>query len=355
MLRATVETFTAVIGGANSIHTSTFDEPYNTSSQFSERIARNVQSILMDESHLHRVMDPSSGSWYIESLTKQLAEKTWEYIQTIEQKGGVLNALYEGFIQDEVKHTRNVRFDKINHRKERIVGTNMYPNINEVEVGLHEKIHLNQESVKRITPQDIKYTFSDEDFFQQLEDVIDRGALFQEVADGLLFEEKEQHIESIPFIRWSMKFEELRDHAKANYKKTGEEWSVQIINLGELVTHKPRTDFTKGFFEVGGFKLSESPSLLTVEELEFAIKKVDRHVFVICGSDQTYSEMGLTVTKLIKQHSPSATIFLAGKLSDDQLKDYQNAGLDDCVHINTNCYKFLLNLQSKMEGFHENA
>jgi methylmalonyl-CoA mutase len=65
--------------------------------------------------------------------------------------------------------------------------------------------------------------------------------------------------------------------------------------------------------------------------------------------------MGLTVTKLIKQHSPSATIFLAGKLSDDQLKDYQNAGLDDCVHINTNCYKFLLNLQSKMEGFHENA
>jgi methylmalonyl-CoA mutase len=354
MLRATVESFAAVIGGANSIHTSTFDEPYETASKFSERIARNVQSILKEESHLSRVVDPSGGSWYIENLTKQLAEKTWEYIQTIEEKGGVTSAFREGFIQKEVRATRNQRFEKIDYRKEKIVGTNMYAQVN--DQGLPEKeIRQELDVEQNVQSLKLKLSFSDKIFFNQINGELQKGASFQEVEVALRSKEKEQPIEGIPSIRWSTRFETLRDNATAYQKKTGKDLSVQLINLGQLAKHKPRTDFTKGFFEVGGFRIIQSQSYLTVDEAEAGIANNNEQVFVICGHDETYLEMGIKVTELLKAQVPSSIIYLAGKLGSDTLKEYQDAGLTDCIHVNTNCYEFLLNLQKKLGGYHEDA
>ncbi|WP_344840361.1 methylmalonyl-CoA mutase family protein, partial [Actinocorallia longicatena] len=131
ILRATVESFAAVIAGANSITTSTFDEPFNRSSAFSERIARNVQSILKDETHLNKVLDPAGGSWYIENLTEELSKTAWSLFQEIMKNGGIVPSIREGKVQQDIQAVREKRFENIDYRKERIVGTNMYANLYE--------------------------------------------------------------------------------------------------------------------------------------------------------------------------------------------------------------------------------
>ncbi|KAA0549491.1 hypothetical protein FZW96_06175 [Bacillus sp. BGMRC 2118] len=315
MLRSTVETFAAVVGGANSIHTSTFDEAYGTSTDFSERIARNVQSILKEESHLHRVVDPAGGSWYIESITAELAEKVWAEVQKIEQEGGIVSVLKKGAIQQDIQQTRELRFTKIDYRKERIVGTNMYANIKEEQLNSEATNQVNQISPqKMINP-----------------------------------------IQRVPEIRWSMKYEELRNRSFNYFKKHGEKLSIQLINIGSLQAHKPRTDFIKGFFEVGGFEVKDSDSFSTLDDLRDFPLHFSNTVYVICGHDNTYEELGREAVKLLQEKAPSSSIYIAGKLDVKAEEEYRALGLSDMIHMNTNCFEFLAKLQMKMGGYHEEA
>lgn len=316
MLRATVETFAAVVGGANSVHTSTFDEAYGVSTDFSERIARNVQSILKEESHLNRVLDPAGGSWYIESITTELAEKVWEAIQHIEQDGGIVATLKSGTIQEEIKETSEKRFNHIDYRKERIVGTNMYANIMEQQL----------ESAKEENS-----TLGNKDQFS-----VDT-------------------IQAIPPVRWSMKFEELRDTTISYFNKYGKKLSVQLVNVGELAKHKPRTDFIKGFFEVGGFEVKNSPSFTTLDEINSFLTTSTETVYVLCGQDETYEEIGKDIVNLLHSHSPSSMIYIAGRLETQAKEEYKQLGLTDMIHMNSNCYEFLSKLQKEMGGYHEKA
>ncbi|MBM6617362.1 methylmalonyl-CoA mutase family protein [Bacillus suaedaesalsae] len=315
MLRSTVETFAAVVGGANSVHTSTFDEAHGISTEFSERIARNVQSILKEESHLHRVVDPAGGSWYIERITTELAEKVWEMIQKVEQEGGIVSSLKNGTIQNDIQNTREQRFKKIDYRKERIVGTNMYANTKE-------------ESINRKS--------SKQEIEQSSENLI-------------------EPIQQVPVIRWSMKYEELRDASFMYFNKHGKMLSIQLINIGVLPKHKPRTDFIKGFFEVGGFEVKDSESFLTVDEVSAFLTSASDTVYVLCGIDETYEEIGREVVQILQTHAHSSFVYIAGRLDSQTEEDYKSLGLSDTIHANTNCYEFLYKLQKEMGGYHEEA
>jgi methylmalonyl-CoA mutase len=350
MLRSTVESFAAVIGGATSIHTSTYDEAFQTATPFSERIARNVQSILKEEAHLNRVLDPLKGSWYIESLTKQVAEKAWESIQKIERNGGITTALREGSVQEEIKSSRDRRLDKIDLRKERIVGTNMYANVNEEEIVYTENRGLTADDLATSKPSSLQLSCLQEDYFELIEDELYKGATFMRIQEALHESNQEQTIEPIPAIRWSMKVEYLRENANNYLRKTGEKLSVHLINLGRTIKHKPRTDFIQGFFEVGGFHVTQSKSFLTIEGIEEEIINRPKHIFVICGQDETYSEIGSNVIEIVKRIHPTCQLFIAGNLDSPTLQGFQRSGLNDSIHMNTNCYKFLVELQGSING-----
>ena len=131
MLRVSTETFAGIAGSCDSIHVGPFDEVIRKPDQFSRRIARNVQILLKEEAHFDKVADPAGGSWYVENITLELSKKIWETIQSVESDGGILEALKAGSPQSAVADIAAQRAKATATRKDRIVGTNMYPNLTE--------------------------------------------------------------------------------------------------------------------------------------------------------------------------------------------------------------------------------
>jgi methylmalonyl-CoA mutase len=131
LLRSTTESFSGAIGGVNGMHTSAFDETYAMPDEFSRRIARNQQVLLQEECELTRTIDPAGGSYFVEWLTDQVAQKAWAAFQKIEASGGMLKALESGAIEDSIGKLRAERVKKIQQRRDEVVGVNAYPNATE--------------------------------------------------------------------------------------------------------------------------------------------------------------------------------------------------------------------------------
>ncbi len=131
LLRSQTETMSAALAGVDSITTVPFDVPYKKPDAFSERIARNQQFLLKEESHLDKVVDPAGGSYYVETLTVSLAKEAWKLFLDVEEKGGFLACINDNSIQDAVNATAEKRHVDVARRKEILLGTNQYPNINE--------------------------------------------------------------------------------------------------------------------------------------------------------------------------------------------------------------------------------
>ena len=131
MIRTTTETFSAVVGGADSMHSNYFDESFRMTDEFSRRIARNTQIILNEESHLNRIIDPAGGSYYVEKLTDEVAKKTWTLFQEIEKKGRMFKALKEGIPQEMVEQIKTEKKNNFTKRRYVLIGTNIYTNVKE--------------------------------------------------------------------------------------------------------------------------------------------------------------------------------------------------------------------------------
>jgi methylmalonyl-CoA mutase len=134
ILRTTTEAFSAVVGGCDSLHVTPYDCAIGQADDFSRRIARNQQIILLEESHLNAVQDPAGGSYYIEALTSEIIKKGWEYFLSLDDKGGLLSCLQDGSIQDKVYKTHQARVKNAETRKESIIGTSIFANLQEKTV-----------------------------------------------------------------------------------------------------------------------------------------------------------------------------------------------------------------------------
>src|ERR1700754_1537303 len=141
MLRTTVAAFGAGVGGADTVLVQPFDAAIpggwpGSAASFARRIARNTQLLLLEESHLGRVLDPAAGSWFVEDLTQQLAEGAWANFQQIEAKGGFADA--RDFVAAQISEVRDRRTDDINHRRTALTGVNEYPNLAEAPLPQHD-------------------------------------------------------------------------------------------------------------------------------------------------------------------------------------------------------------------------
>jgi len=131
LLRTTTECMSAILGGANTIYNMPFDAVYKKSNAFSERMARNQLLILKHESWLNKVNNPSDGTYYIETLTNQLAEKALVLFKDIEANGGFLKQLKEGIIQRKIKESATKEQQQFDAGETVLLGTNKYPNAKE--------------------------------------------------------------------------------------------------------------------------------------------------------------------------------------------------------------------------------
>ncbi len=287
-LRNTSEAMSAVLGGTDEINVNTFDAPYKKPDAFSERIARNTGIILKEESGFDKFADPAGGSYYIENLTNDIAEKTWQLFLEIEEKGGYNKALQENFIQDIIKETANKRDLYIAQRREILLGTNQYPDFNET---------LNKDA-------DIN------------------------IMNWSLAEASDSEVEPIKMYRGAKEFEKLR----IQVEKSGKRPTVFLLTYGNITMRKARAGFSTGFFACAGYNIIDNNGFADVNEgVKEALEK-NADIVVLCSADDEYVGMVETIGK---QLEGKATIVVAGYPKND-IEQLKEKGIEHFIHVKVN-------------------
>ncbi|HEV7203987.1 MAG TPA: methylmalonyl-CoA mutase family protein [Jatrophihabitans sp.] len=271
LLRTTIGCFAGAIGGAEAITVLPFDSAIGRSDDFARRIARNTHAVLHDESSLARVVDAAGGSWFVESLTDQLAVAAWDVFTSIEKSGGALAALDDGTVAALIAATNDKRLDDIAHRRSPITGVTEFAFVDELPV--------------------------------------EREPL-PPIPEGML-----------PPLRYAQDFEALRDRADAAPERP----KVFLAGLGPLAAHSARTGFAANLFQAGGLDCVTGSGEL--DELLAAFEKSGTTVACLCSSDSVYADAAAPAAKALRD-AGATTIWLAGKAEVEGVDGTLYAGCD---------------------------
>ncbi|HBM86210.1 MAG TPA: methylmalonyl-CoA mutase [Opitutae bacterium] len=356
MLRTTTEAMSGVIGGVDSLCVGNFDETTRLPDTFSRRISRNAQVILQEECEMTGVVDPAGGSWAVEWLTGQVSEKSWAFFQQIETQGGIAAALQNGFLFDTLAKTAAGMNQQLNQRRISLVGTNVYPNLEEAPLEQHlpdyaELRHTRAQEIARARLE------LDEDadtkVMAALGQILDAaptslvtamiaaigcGATLGEITRTVrALAEPDAAIQPLPATRLAANYEALRAAAASYKAQHGHGPKLFLCNLGPLRRHKARADFTKGFFQTGGFEVLSPAGFETPEAAVAALAESGAAITVVCGTDADYAAQFATYASAIKHALPHTRVVLAG-LPGEHEANYRAAGMDDYIFVKSNNY-----------------
>ncbi|MBQ6807726.1 MAG: acyl-CoA mutase large subunit family protein [Firmicutes bacterium] len=340
ILRATTQAFSGVVGGISELTVTPFDAAVRPSDELSRRIARNIQVMMREEFNLTSPVDPAGGSWYVETLTGQLAEAIWGKMQQIEADGGILAVLANGSLQDEVAAVLADRFKKLATRADKAVGSNMYANMSEKP--------LEKPCCCCAPKAEAKTGTAVEKLDHCICCVVDafaKGAVYADVAKALCCGEAPE-IKAITPHRWTEQFEALRS-ATEKAAAEGKVVKVFLCNMGPIPQHKARADFSASFMEVAGFQVLRNDGFATTDEAIAAAKASGADVAIICSTDDTYPELVPVLAKGIKEAAPEMKVFLAGAPAPELKPVYDEAGVDEYIHVKANCLAILSNIQKE--------
>ncbi len=300
LLRSQTETMSAAVAGVDSITVTPFDAPYKKPDAFSERIARNQQFLLKEESHMDKVVDPAGGSYYVETLTVSIAREAWKLFLSIDEAGGFFAKVADGTIQQAVTEASKKRHTDVARRKEILLGTNQYPNINEMAA---DKIEIK-----------------------------DTESHCGCTAEG-------DSAKALPTKRAASDFEQLRlaTEAAANRPK------VFMLTIGNLAMRLARAQFSSNFFGCAGYEIIDNLGFDTVEQgIDAALeKKAD--VIVLCSSDDEYATLAPEAFKYLNGR---AQFVVAGAPACmDELKAI---GINDYVHVRVNVLDTLRDFNNRL-------
>jgi methylmalonyl-CoA mutase len=299
MLRTTTESMSAILGGVDSLSVLPFDEVFETPDEFSERIARNQQLILKNESFFDKVADPVAGSYYIETLTTKLIDKAWELFLQVDEKGGYLKAFRESFISERVRTEAHKKDQDIALRKMSLLGTNQYPNTTE---------HLDPSKIK---PEAKPETKGD--------------------------------VQTLTPYRGAEAFEEIRLKTDA-YARNNKRPVVWMFTYGNMAMRRARSQFAGNFFGIAGFEIADNPGFATVEEGIKAAREAKPDIVVICSSDEEYADIALPVYKALKDE----TIVVLAGYPKDLADKFREEGLGHFIHVRSHVLDELKNYQQML-------
>ena len=298
LLRSQTEAMSAALAGVNSITVTPFDAAYETPDDFSERLARNQQLLLKEESHLDKVVDPAGGSYYVENLTEALAEQAWNLFLSVEDEGGMLAMVKAGKVQEAVNATNATRHDNAAKRKESLLGTNQFPNIKEMSDGRAPK-----------------------------------------TCNCCCKAEGEPTIATLDTARIASQFEELRLATEASGRRP----KVFMLTIGNLAMRQARAQFSGNFFGCAGYEIIDNLGFKTVEEGAEAARKAGADIVVLCSSDDEYAEYGPAAFKAV---GDSAIFVIAGNPAC--IEDLKAVGIENYVHVRCNVLETLRDFNSKL-------
>lgn len=298
LLRSQTEAMSAALAGVHSIQVTPFDAVYETPNEFSERIARNQQLLLKEESHFDKVVDPGAGSYFIEELTTSLANEGWKIFLNIEENGGFLEAIKKGMVQDDINATNQKRHDAAAKRKEFILGTNQFPNFTEKS----------------------------------------EGKLPRECKCGCGNKE-EKTFKTIETTRLAADFEDLRIKVE-NSKKVP---TAFMLTIGNLAMRQARAQFSCNFLACAGYKVMDNLGFKTVEEGVDAALKAGADIVVLCSSDDEYAEYAVPAFKYLDNR---AMFVVAG--APACMEELKAAGIENFVHVKCNVLETLKEYNEKL-------
>ena len=264
MLRNTTQTFSSVVGGVNTYENPPFDELIRKGDVFSRRIARNLHVMLQEEFGMLCPIDAAGGSWAVETLTKQIAEKIWAEFQKIEEMGGMTKALEAGYPQKTIAEVLEKRFKALEMRSDRAVGVNMYPNMTEEPLERREedtpKLKKQREAAVAAYVADIDTNYlagklANVETVEGAIEAFSNGATIGQVAAAGCKAEQVESVEAIAAHHWTERYEALRFDTEDYVAKTGKNVEIFLANMGPIPQHKARADFSTSFLQVGEFNV----------------------------------------------------------------------------------------------------
>jgi len=275
VMRATVATFSAGIGGADSVtilpHTAALGLP----DEAARRLARNTQLILLKEANLAKVIDPAHGSGSFETLTTRLCERAWREFQKVERCGSMSAALRAGEVQTDIARVREQRQRAIALREQPLTGTSDFPDLQEGAMDVLQTLPL--------VP----------------------GKTLQE-------ETREPVCAPLPVQRDAEPFEALRDCADAYAGRSGHRPKLFLAALGAASAYSARASFVKNFFEAGGLEVPLSDGFDSAEAAAIAFANSGTALACICSSDALYGKFAIDLAVRLKR-AGARHIYLAGR------------------------------------------
>jgi methylmalonyl-CoA mutase len=279
MLRTTIAAFSAGVGGADALTVLPFTSAIGLPDRFARRVARNAELLLIEESNVAKVADPTAGSGGIEDLTEKLGRAAWTLFQEIEAVGGAPAALEKGLIQDKVAKVRAAHEAATATRKDALTGTSEFPNLAEAPV-----------QVLDLKP-------------------VPLGAPVANIT-----------YPALKPIRFAEPFERLRDASDTMLAKTGTRPKVFLANLGTIAEFTARASFAKTFFEAGGIEAAANDGFPNREAMVTAFKTSGAKLACLCSADAVYEREAIDAAKAL-QAAGATHIYLAGRPKDaDALK-----------------------------------
>ncbi len=263
MLRGTVAGFAASVGGADIVTVLPFDSAIGLPDDFSRRVARNTQVILAEESNIARVNDPAGGSWYVESLTDQLAVAAWALLGEIETAGGMGAAIESGLVNDRIDRSVQRRDQRLASRKQPITGVSMFP--------------MRDETPHPATPR-------------------------PDAPASALAPRRDAAV-----------FEALRDRSRAA-AQAGQAPAVFLAGIGKRRDFGARLTFVENLLLVAGIALPTCESGDAAKHAK-AFADSGASVAILCSSPKVYAEKAIEVAKALKD-AGAAKVLLAGQLRE---------------------------------------
>ncbi|MCQ3814386.1 MAG: methylmalonyl-CoA mutase [Acidimicrobiia bacterium] len=305
ILRATSAVFAAALGGADAVTVAHFNETVDESNEFARRIARNTQTVLIEEAHLGRISDAARGSWFVESLTEKLAARAWSEFVSSEAAGGIATAIADGTIATAIEQSWQRRRTQLHTREEVLTAVSSYPNLGEPPLP-----QSCQPTTLRANPQ------------------------------------------ALPLRRLAEVFETLRDTADCYLLATNERPKVHLAALAALATHQACSTWVTNLLAVAGVvgvggQVDGSASPL---EAQARFVESGADVAVICAPAEVYAQRGAACVLALREGGAKRVI-IAGdpkEMPAAVQQAVQQAGVDEFWYQGMDVVAALTRLQADL-------
>ena len=291
LLRSQTETMSAALAGVDEIVVTPFDVTYEQPTEFAERIARNQQLLLKEESHFDKVVDPAAGSFYIENLTHAIAAEAWKQFLAIQEQGGMYQMVAEGKVQAAIQENLTKRLSDVAKRKEVLLGSNQFPN-------------------------------------------------FTETAACGCCATNHGEIPALPVARAAEEFEALRLETEGAKKQP----VAFMLTIGNLAMRIARAQFSCNFLACAGYKVIDNNGFKTVAEGIKAARKAKADIIVLCSSDDEYATLAPEAWKTLKDAKEIFIVAGAPACSED----LKALGITNFINVRSNVLETLKSYNAQL-------